>query len=212
MFWAMLYYIFHIIFHILIFVFLRYRVRGAENFPKSGPFIVASNHLSYLDPILIGCATWQKIHFIAKEDLLKSGFFGKLLKRLGSFAVNRDRFDKGAIKEALQRLKGGKVLAIFPEGTRSESADIIREPRAGVGFLAMKADVPVVPVRIFGSDQVLPKYARFIRFKPVLVKVGKPVYPADVLGPLSKKNNAFLDKRYIYRQMSKEVMKRISNL
>ena len=198
----MWYYLFQILFHILIFIFFRYRIRGAENFPQQTPFIIASNHASYLDPALVGCSTWLKVHFMAREDLFSNKVFALWAGLVGCFPVSREGHDKEAIKEALSRLRMGRVIAIFPEGTRSKNGDML-EAKPGVGFLAKKAKVPVVPIRIIGSDKAFPKNSNFIRFKPIEVRVGKPIWP-------DKFDSS--DKKKAYRQISQEVMDRISGL
>lgn len=195
----MTYYVSRFIFWLIIKVYLGYRVKYRENFPAEGPFIIASNHLSFLDPALVGNALRRRVSFLAREDLFKNRIFNLWGRAVGAIPVKRGRFDLSAMKGSLQRLKKGEVVALFPEGTRSVDG-FIREAKAGVGFLAVKAGVPIVPLCIKGTDKALPKGAIFIRLKPVAVYVGKPVAPERFL----KANG-----EYDYQALSQEAMKRV---
>ena len=147
---------------------------GREHFPKAGGFILASNHVSFVDPVVLGAVCPQKLHFLARHSLFKKPFFGWFLLQVGAFPVKRDSGDVGALKEAIRRIRAGGVLALFPEGTRTSGA--VLSLKAGVAFLAEKAGVPVVPAYIKGSDRVLPKGARCIRLHKVQVRIGRPLH------------------------------------
>ncbi|MCM8781699.1 MAG: 1-acyl-sn-glycerol-3-phosphate acyltransferase [Candidatus Omnitrophica bacterium] len=177
----------------------RYKAKYVDNFPKKGPFIIASNHLSFLDPVAIGLATKRRVSFLARADLFKSNIFNWWATSVGVIPIERRRLDLSAIKGTLDNLKKGGVVALFPEGTRSKDG-VIKEPKAGVGFVAVKAGVPVVPIFIKGSDKALPHHAIFIRLKPIEVMIGEPVEPKMFL----KVNGT-----YDYGALTKEVMKRI---
>ena len=147
------------------------KVQGRENVPAQGACIFASNHLSYLDPMIIGGCFSRYISYMAKDSLFKNKVFAFFLKGVGAFPVKRESSDIGAIKEALKRLKAGCPLVLFPEGTRLTSQ---KEIHPGVAFIAAKSGAPVVPVYIKGSDQVLPPGAKFLRRFPVSVSFGPP--------------------------------------
>jgi len=117
---------------------------------------------------------------------------------VGAIPVNRGRFDLSAIKGSLEKLHEGGVVSVFPEGTRSKDGSI-KDPKGGVGFLAAKAQVPVVPLCIKGSDKALPPHAIFIRLKHIEVNIGEPVLPRMFL-----KNGS-----YDYQALSNKVMERI---
>ncbi len=145
------------------------RVSGAENVPPSGGLIVASNHISYLDPPLLG--TWfpRVIHFMAKQELFDTPVFGPLIRAVHAFPVNREAGDRGAIRHALRVLKGGGVVGIFPEGRRNLDGEA--QARSGAVLLASTAQCPVVPVALVGTRLA----AKRLRASHVEVRIGKPM-------------------------------------
>ena len=147
------------------------KVQGKENVPAKGACLFASNHLSYLDPMIIGGCFPRYISYLAKDSLFKNKVFAFFLNGVGAFPVKRESADTGAIKEALKRLKAGCPLVLFPEGTRLTPQ---KEIHPGVALIAVKSGVPVVPVYLKGSDQVLPPGAQFLRRRPVGVSFGPP--------------------------------------
>jgi 1-acyl-sn-glycerol-3-phosphate acyltransferase len=151
-------------------IFFRMRVTGRDNVPASGGFLVASNHLSYLDPLAVGTACRRPIFYMARDSLFKGAFFGSLLKAIHAFPVRREYGDTRAIKQAIKHVRSGNGLLIFPGGTRGS-----REAQPGIGFLAAKLGVPVVPVFIKGTDAALPKGAKRVRFSGITVSFGKPL-------------------------------------
>lgn len=153
---------------IILKIFCRMRVCGKENIPQKGGFLLASNHTSYLDPVIISCVCRRKLNFMAKEELFSRPLFSRFLYLLGIFPVKRGTADLSALKEAMRRLKEGKGLVLFPEGSRNPGGEPIA-PQPGVGFLAAKINVPVIPVFIQGSEQALPRGAKFL--KPTMIRV-----------------------------------------
>ncbi|MDD5449574.1 MAG: lysophospholipid acyltransferase family protein [Candidatus Omnitrophica bacterium] len=180
----------------------RYRVTGSENIPARGPFIIASNHASFLDPPAAGLITWRKVCFLAKADLYNNPLFKWWGTRVGVIPISRSSPTLGAIKGTIERLKKGYIVALFPEGTRSDDGSI-KDPKGGVGFLAAKANAPVLPVLIKGSDNALPRHAVMFRLRPIEVMVGKPISERMYL-----KENGECD----YKSFSKDVMDRIRGL
>jgi len=132
-------FIFHIIFRITI--------TGRENIPKEkGGYIIASNHVSNLDPPMVGIVFRGKYTFMAKDELFHvNPLFTWLIKRLGAFPVKRGAKDLAAIDKALESLSKGRIFVIFPEGTRSKTGEL-GKPKSGVAITAIKAAAPVVPV------------------------------------------------------------------
>lgn len=179
----------------------RCEIKYRENLPRKAPFIIASNHASFADPSVLSGITTEQIHFIARESLFTNWFTKWWSAAVGIIPIKMGRFDLSAIKGTLEHLAKGEIVALFPEGSRSNDG-IIKEPKGGVGFVAAKAGVPVVPVFIKGTDKALPINANFIRFKKVMVMVGKPVEPKEFL---DKKGNCD------YQALSQEVMNRIAN-
>jgi 1-acyl-sn-glycerol-3-phosphate acyltransferase len=154
--------------------FIRLKVSGKENIPKKGGFILASNHISYLDPLVLGFACPRNLNFMAKEELFKNPLFGRAIRSVGAFPVKRKTADMSAIKEAVRRLRSGKGLVLFPEGGRGDGLEL-QKPEAGVGFIAAKSQVPVIPAFIKGTEQALPKGSKSMRHAQVSVIFGKQV-------------------------------------
>jgi 1-acyl-sn-glycerol-3-phosphate acyltransferase len=154
-------------------LFLRLRVEGAENVPDRGPVILASNHISNLDPPVVGVSIWRPGAFMAKEELFQNPLIAWFITRLNAFPVKRGTADRAALKRSLELLEQGWALAMFPEGTRSETGEL-KEPEMGVGMIAYRSAAPVVPAYIEGTNRVLPKGGG-VRLARVSITYGKPV-------------------------------------
>ncbi|MHC1713983.1 MAG: lysophospholipid acyltransferase family protein [Acidaminococcaceae bacterium] len=156
--------------YVLAKIFLRLEISGTENIPLNGPVVIASNHVSLLDPPIIGVASSRKIHFMAKQELFVP-IIGSIYRTLGAFPVRRGAADRNAIKYGIDLLLAEKVLAIFPEGTRSKNGQLGKaEP--GALMMAGKARAVIIPTAVSGtnlrsSGRIWPK---------VKVKFGKPIY------------------------------------
>lgn len=159
-------------------LFLPIHVIGVDNIPSKGAFILAGNHLSYLDPVVFGAFCFRSLCYLAKAELFKNPFFGWLLRKVNAFPLKRNASDVSAIKEALRHLNAGKGIILFPEGTRSDDARV-KKGLGGVGFLSRKANVPIVPAFIKGTDKALPKKAKFVKRYPITVVYGKPIICDD---------------------------------
>lgn len=131
----------------------RYKLQatGVENIPLEGPLILAGNHLSWFDPPVIGARFPRYIAYMAKKELFAIPFFGLLITCLGAFPVDREGSAKPAIKYALDLLKHGKVVGIFPEGGRNVEGD--KQAQTGVALLAALSGAPVLPVCVVGTDR-----------------------------------------------------------
>ncbi|MFH1678346.1 MAG: lysophospholipid acyltransferase family protein [Candidatus Omnitrophota bacterium] len=158
--------------------FFRLEVRGKNNIPRIGGFILASNHASYLDPIVLAVACPRRLSFMARDNLFSIPFFGALLRKIGVFPLRRDYADISSIKEAIRRLKQAGGLLVFPEGTRA-SESLEQKAKPGVSFIAAKSRVPLVPAFVQGSNRALRRNARFIRPAKIKVYFGSPVYPGE---------------------------------
>lgn len=154
-------------------ILFRIKIYGKENLPKTDGFILASNHTSFLDPIVLGAVSPRKLSFMAKEELFANFLFARLISACGAFPIKRDAMDISAIKVAVKRLKKHGALVLFPEGTRSRSGVTPLLP--GVGFLAKNAGVCVVPTNICGADKAWPVEAKFIRLHKISVCFGQPI-------------------------------------
>ncbi|MFZ4452258.1 lysophospholipid acyltransferase family protein [Salibacterium aidingense] len=129
--------------------FARVKVIGRENIPEEGPVLLCSNHISNLDPPLVGSFMKRNIHFMAKDELFQKKGLGSLLPSLGAFPVKRGSGDRQALRMGLQLLEEGKVLCLFPEGTRSKTGEI-GKGLSGSGFFALRSKASIVPVVISG--------------------------------------------------------------
>ncbi|MCL6609921.1 MAG: 1-acyl-sn-glycerol-3-phosphate acyltransferase [Peptococcaceae bacterium] len=130
----------------------RMEVRGLENVPPQGGLVLASNHRSYWDPVIVGCSLpkTRQVFFMAKAELFEIPLLGMIIDRLGAFPVRRGGADRSAIRKALDHLASGEIVGIFPEGTRNKSEGVL-EPHLGAAMLATRAGVPVLPVAVIGS-------------------------------------------------------------
>jgi len=170
----MFYWFSFFIFEALAALFSPMTVLGKERLPAHGSYILASNHMSNLDPLLIGLAVRRRIAYMAKDALFRDPILRFCLNRVEAFPVKRDAADVRALRETLRRLKKGLPVVVFPEGTRGGTGSEKRT-QSGIGFLAVKGRVPVVPVFIRGSDKVLPRGAKFPRRGRVTINLGSPI-------------------------------------
>ncbi len=154
-------------------IYFNTRFFGLENIPSDGNYIIAANHLSYVDPFILGISQRKPFTFVAKDTLFKNKFSGFYLLRLGVIPIKRESSDFRALRETIRRLKQGSSVVLFPEGTRLGNE---KDPQPGVGFLAVKSGVPVIPAYIEDSDKVLPPGAKWFRRYPVKVYFGKPIH------------------------------------
>lgn len=186
-------------------VFFRGNVAGQENLPTDGAFLIAANHLSFLDPPFIGSKVPRQLCFFARKTLWKPGVAAWWLDAVGTIPVDRDGGqDVSALKRVLKSLKDNKGLILFPEGTRSPDGQL-QEPKAGVGFIVCKSQVPVVPARIFGSYEAFGKGVKFPRLgTPVSVVFGRPLPPAAYDDPAAGKDR--------YQVASERIMAAVAKL
>ncbi len=174
----MLYWIGYYLFHVFRFLWFPCKIRGKENIPLEGGCIFASNHNSNLDPFLIGIIPKREVYFFAKKELFKNRFVGWLMRQWHAFPADRNRADIGALKIAIAYLRNGHPLVFFPEGTRG---GIKNQGKVfpGVGFLASKANVPIIPVHLKGSDVCMPPGSKFPKRHWITVSFDKPIFPSD---------------------------------
>jgi len=155
-------------------LFFRLKVRGYENIPHGVGVVIASNHQSYLDPIIIGVSNDEPVTFMARESLFRKRLFGWLIRRTGAFPVKRGSADRSAMHEAIRRLRAGARLVVFPEGTRTLDGSLGRV-RSGPALLAEKAQVPIVPAVIRGAYEAWPRSRKLFRFRPISITYGRPI-------------------------------------
>jgi 1-acyl-sn-glycerol-3-phosphate acyltransferase len=161
----------------------RVRVEGLEHVPRSGGFLLASNHLSFIDSLVIPVLVPRRVAFLAKAEYFEGRGLRGLLTRgwfvaLGAVPVRRGSHGEAmaSLQLALHVLRDGDGFGIYPEGTRSRDGRLYRG-RTGVAWLALASGAPVVPVGVIGTDRVQPVGARFPRIAPVTVRFGAPLSP-----------------------------------
>ncbi len=170
----MIYYITYFLTKILSFIYFPRRIYGREHLPANGGFIIASNHISNLDPVVMGISAFHRINFMAKYELFQKQPLGFFLRELGAFPIKRGTGDFGAFKESIKRLKKGTPILVFVEGTR-RIGDTPSHAQPGIGLLAVKSGVPVIPVYINGTEKAMPPGAKFFTRHLVSVRYGPPV-------------------------------------
>jgi 1-acyl-sn-glycerol-3-phosphate acyltransferase len=154
--------------------FGRLKVTGRENVPKTGPVILAPNHVSYADPPVVGAGVYRPVRFMAKKELFEIPVLGKLIAGVGAFPVRQHTADRAALKRALELLAKGEVVCIFPEGQRSPDGELM-EAQSGLGMIALKSKAPVVPVALIGTDKMLRPHSPLLHFAKVRTIYGKPM-------------------------------------
>lgn len=131
----------------------RYEVKGAEHIPKHGSVLICSNHLSYLDPPLIGVSSPRVLSYLAKEELFGIPLFGSLIRHLHAVPIRRGYADRSALRTVIHLLKDGHALLMFPEGKRSRTGHL-QKARSGAGFFALNTDATVVPCAVIGHYRI----------------------------------------------------------
>lgn len=197
----MLYCIAHVVVSILAKVFFRLKVIGEENVPETGGVLVAANHNSYFDIPFLGCALRRRADNIAKSELFANRIIAALFRALGGFPVKRGRVDRMAMQEAVDRLKAGRLLAYYPEGTRSKDGRL-QPAKSGVGLVVAQSGAVVVPAYIRGTGPVR-------LFRPVTVLFGKPL---DFKGRIEAAEKEGVNPKELYVTISQEIMGQIAQL
>ena len=140
-------------FRVITKLFFGIKIKGKENFPKTGGFILAPNHQSYLDPPVVGSWAPRVVYFMTKSELFKNPILGWYLFHTNARPVKRGMMDKSAIKLTLDIIAEGQGMTIFPEGTRSVTGEFL-EAKAGIGMIASKAKCPIIPTYVSGFNNL----------------------------------------------------------
>jgi 1-acyl-sn-glycerol-3-phosphate acyltransferase len=148
------------------------RVTGREYVPRQGAAIIVCNHLSLIDPFVVGYAGNRIVNFMGKEELFRTPILGFLIRKVGAFPVDRSRRDPAAMRTALLVLKSGELLGMFPEGTRSTTGEIL-EFRAGAARLAARTEVPLIPAALHNTNKAMPP-GKLLRPARISIRFGEP--------------------------------------
>jgi 1-acyl-sn-glycerol-3-phosphate acyltransferase len=154
----------------------RIEVVGAEKIPASGAYILAPVHRSNVDFALTSIVTKRPMRYMGKDNIWKSKPLGRFVSMLGAFPVHRGTADRDAMKACIEILRGGSPLVMFPEGTR-QSGPIVQEMFDGTAYVAVKADVPIIPMGIGGTEAMMPKGSKMLRPTKLVLVVGDPIPP-----------------------------------
>jgi len=185
---------------IILLIFVPRRIMGRDNIPATGGFILACNHLSNLDPPFIGTVIHRPLSFVAKESLFRNKILSFILRHVGTIPIKRNQADFRALREVLRVLKNGRPAVIFPEGSREavrRSANRGEKAFSGIGFLAAKSGVPVIPAKIQNTDKVLPVHGKWLRRHCVTFTIGRPIV---------------IDSDQLYPQITYQIMDAIASL
>jgi 1-acyl-sn-glycerol-3-phosphate acyltransferase len=184
-------------------LFFRVRIIHRERMIQSGPVILAMNHQSYLDPPLAGTTCERAIYFLARRTLLDVPLLGWVLPKLNVIPVNQEGVDRSAIKAVIRVLLAGNGVLLFPEGSRTLDGNL-QPAEPGLGLVIAKTLAPVVPMRIFGAHEALPRGGGRLRFVPITLVIGEPILfsAADIEG----------GGKELYARLSDRVMQSIAAL
>lgn len=179
--------------------FHSFRTSGTDNLP-AGPLILAPNHASYLDPPATGCGLFRVTYYLARHTLFKPPIASWLLPSIGSIPVNQNSPGPSSLKNIFEVFKNKGTLVLFPEGQRTYDGNL-RKAEPGIGMIAARANVPVVPVHIIGSREAMPRNGRWHPFRPIRIVYGQPMrFSGD---PKSRQD---------FQKFADEIMSAISKL
>ena len=158
-------------------LFFRVRSYGRENIPRTGPFVLISNHQSYLDPMLCGGLIERRVSFLARESLFNHWLFGRMISSVGTIPVKLGEADISAMRKVIDVLKQGRGVCLFPEGTRSMDGKITPF-KPGFGLLCRRGNAAVVPVVIDGAFECWPRNKKLFSHGSIVISYGKAI-PAE---------------------------------
>jgi 1-acyl-sn-glycerol-3-phosphate acyltransferase len=164
-----------------VFCMSLFRVRsyGRDNIPKTGPFVLICNHQSYLDPMLCGIPLKRRVNFLARETLFHHWLFGRMIASVGTIPVKLGEADISAIRKAIDILRQGRGICLFPEGTRSRDGKITPF-KPGFGLLCRRGGAAVVPVVVDGAFECWPRHKKLFSYGPITINYGKTIPAGQV--------------------------------
>jgi 1-acyl-sn-glycerol-3-phosphate acyltransferase len=173
-----LYWCFRASLRIIFKLFWRWKRIGKEKMPKEGGVIIASNHASFLDPMLLGSFYDRPVGFMARKTLFKNKIFGFLIRKHYAFPLDREGDPRSALRAMGEKLQHGECVVMFPEGTRTKDGRL-GKIRRGIGMISVKNKAVILPTYIGGSFDSWPRNAKFPKPYPLRIEVGEPIIPAD---------------------------------
>lgn len=165
-------------------IFFGLRIAGSGHLRYRERCLFASNHVSYADPLVAGCALDREVAFVAKKELFRNRLFGWLIRTYNAIPIDRDEIDRGALKTISSKLAAGKSILMFPEGTRSKDGSI-GELKAGLGFIALHNGATVVPMHVSGTDDLL---RCMLRLRRLEARIGPPIRMPEGYTPADRKS------------------------
>ena len=165
-------------------ILYRANIKGLDKIPRKGKYLICSNHISYLDPVLIGAYLPRFTYFMAKGELFTFSFISNLVTFFNAFPVNRGIIDRATFNTALNILKNENILCLFPEGTRSVDGKI-GKGKKGVGLISFLSGAPIIPMVIVGSNKIIQKPHKRIFFPKIKMAIGDIIDTARII----KENN-----------------------
>ena len=165
---------------ILFKMLYRVEVSGYENIPKNGKFILCSNHLSYVDPLIIVGYFSRHVYFMAKKEVFNIRVLGEIISFLNAFPVDRNSIDRKAIKNSCEILNSEEVLCMFPEGTRSTEG-VIRDGHKGVGLISIFSSSTILPMALSGTNKIIQKPRKRIFFPKVKIIYGNLIDTSPII-------------------------------
>jgi len=191
------------IYRILARAFFNHRVIGRENLAVPGGALIAANHASFVDPPFVGIAFDEQIYYLGRKTLFDHPVAGAILRSWNAIPVDQDRPDMTSLKTVIRRLREGKKVLVFPEGERSFDGKFL-PGMPGIGLIVAKSGVPVIPVRLFGTHEALPRGGSIIHPAEITLVCGKPWQCDPAQYPCEGKE--------LYRRISEDIMQRIAEL
>jgi 1-acyl-sn-glycerol-3-phosphate acyltransferase len=160
----------------MLHTYFRGHIYGAEQVPQQGPLVVVSNHASDFDPPLLSNAVGRPVAFMAKQELFQVPVFATLIRWYGAYPVNRTSADRSAIRAAITSLEAGWAIGLFLQGTRTPDGQITN-PKLGAAMIAQKTQAPLLPVSLWGTQNIVTKGKYLPKSTPVTIRIGAPIAP-----------------------------------
>lgn len=170
-----------------------YRFEGREFMPTTGPVLLISNHQSFLDPLIVGCAVRRHLCFLARKTLFRNRYFGALIQHLHAVPVDQEGVAKDGLKTILEQLKKNRAVLVFPEGERTRTGEVL-PLKPGILLLIKRMQAPIVPIGIAGAFDALPRTRHYPKLSPfflpttgadIAVSIGRPI-PAERCRDMSR--------------------------